>query len=240
MINQDVKNGYPRKVGHNYYFSSGSNVTHTEAEALRLKTNIGYIKESNQSVYPEALSDIDGEYIISESAIEMYSETGYYYLLFAIINSPDDDGARSYTTMNGFAEITPGRITAYRFASPDGIQYLNFLDKSMHLGDANSYIRFDADTGKFYIKGTIVQSPSGDTFPLPCYRGEFTEAQIRSIENPNLRPIFYYGDSITFDGQVWINTYANSNGISNIIPGEVLLDDQGNPVLDGEGNQIYP
>lgn len=246
MISQAVKNGYPKKAGaSSYYFlptdpTSEPPITHTEAEALRLKTNIGYIKENNHSVYPEALSDIDGEYVISQSAIEMYSESGYYYLLFAIINSADDNGSRSYTTMNGFTEITPGRITAYRFMSPDGIQYLNFLDKSMHLGDENSFIEFDADTGKFYIKGTIVQSPSGDTFPLPCYRGEFTEEQIRSTEDPNLRPVFYYGDSITFDGQVWINTYANSTGISNIIPGEVLLDDQGNPVLDGEGNQIYP
>jgi hypothetical protein len=205
-ISPDIKDGYPQKAGtDSYYFSASDKthtpnpITHTEAEALFLKTNAAGAKSDNTSIYPNApsLSNTDGEYVLSRTAIEMDSEAGYYYLLFAIINSADDDGSRSYTTMNGFTEITPGRVTAYRFMSPDGIQYLNFIDKSMHLGDANSYIHFDADEQKFYIKGTIVQSPAGDEFPIPCYRGVFTEEQIKATTN---RPIFYYGDSITFEG----------------------------------------
>lgn len=246
----NCENGYPKKDReHNnnlYYFSSseetssGSSIaaTHTIGQALYLKTNARSISDLNNNANAQyALSNIAAQYVISETAIEMTTDDitsedyPYYYLLFAIINSPSDDGSRSYTTMNGFTEITPGRVTAYRFMSPDGIQYLNFIDKSMHLGDANSYIHFDAKEAKFYIKGTIVQSPAGDEFPIPCYRGEFTKEQIKDLYDP---PIFYYGDSITFEGSTWINTYKDEP-ISGVTPNETIT-----ITVDTQEQQIYP
>ena len=144
--------GYPKKVDGGYILQEGGQVV-DDITALKYKTN--------QRV---GVDFGDAEYVLSTTAIEMDNsennpdDSSYYYLLFAIINSPSDDGSRSYVTMNGFTEITPGRVTAYRFMSPDGIQYLNFLDKAFHLGDDNSYLHFDADSGELLIQGTIVQS----------------------------------------------------------------------------------
>ena len=125
--------GYPIKSGDNYKFSTDNN-NHSATEALYWKTNAYAV--DNTITY--SLGEIDGVYILSQEAIEFFNEEEpeYYHLLYAIINSADDNGDREYTTMNGFTEITPGRITAYRFISPDGNQYLNFLDKTFHLGDA--------------------------------------------------------------------------------------------------------
>lgn len=189
-------------------------------EALKYKTN--------QRVVNNELSFDDAHYVVSASAIEMETDedTDNYYLLFAIINSPNDDGSRSYVTMNGFTEITPGRVTAYRFMSPDGVQYLNFLDKSMHLGDNNSYLHFDADTGELRLKGTIVQSPSGAEFPVPCYRGEFSDEE-------NVK--YYYGDSVTYNGEVWLDTFNGEIGYRTLYgvvrPGESII---------VNGRTIYP
>lgn len=224
----NLTEGYPeRESGTNkYYFDPSEkgtsanplHATHSEEEALYYKTNQrdGY----NQS--------LEAHYVVSASAIEMETDedTDNYYLLFAIINSPNDDGSRSYVTMNGFTEITPGRVTAYRFMSPDGVQYLNFLDKSMHLGDNNSYLHFDADTGELRLKGTIVQSPSGAEFPVPCYRGEFSDEE-------NVK--YYYGDSVTYNGEVWLDTFNGEIGYRTLYgvvrPGESII---------VNGRTIYP
>ena len=203
------------KKNSNGTYTIPGNANASLEEALKYKTN-----QRINGGYDDA------HYVVSASAIEMESEedTDNYYLLFAIINSPSDDGSRSYVTMNGFTEITPGRVTAYRFMSPDGIQYLNFLDKSMHLGDANSYLHFDADTGELRLKGTIVQSPSGAEFPVPCYRGEFDPYAV-----------YYYGDSITYNGEVWLDTFNGEIGYGTLYgvvrPGESII---------VNGRTIYP
>lgn len=60
-----------------------------------------------------------GEFLLSETAIDMDAVSGYYYLLVGILNS-EYDGARSYVSLYGFTEILPARITTDRIVSTDG------------------------------------------------------------------------------------------------------------------------
>ncbi|GIM60062.1 hypothetical protein CAPN008_01120 [Capnocytophaga canis] len=63
---------------------------------------------------------------LSEDVITMEQEAGYYYFLFGILNS-EDEGTRGFTKMYGFVEITPSQITAQKFSSTDGSQFIELL-----------------------------------------------------------------------------------------------------------------
>lgn len=65
-----------------------------------------------------------GEFVLSNTAIEMRAETGYYHFLVGILCKVYD-GERSFVTVYGFTEILPGRITTDRIVSADGQTYFN-------------------------------------------------------------------------------------------------------------------
>ena len=64
-----------------------------------------------------------GEFIRSEKAIIMEG-VDCYYLLVGVLNS-EYDGARSYTSLYGYTEVLPGRITTDRIVSGDGQTYFD-------------------------------------------------------------------------------------------------------------------
>lgn len=72
-------------------------------------------------------STTSGTFFISEQAIAMEDVAGYYHLLVGILNS-EYEGDRSYTSLYGFTEIGPGRITTDLIASSDGITYFDLLN----------------------------------------------------------------------------------------------------------------
>lgn len=156
--------------------------------------------EENAAEEPPVGGVGTAEFIISAEAKEWDADEDYYYFLYATIGRGGEDKDRAITYWNGFTEITPGRITAYRFVSPDGIQYLDFLTKGLLLGDETSHIMFDHLRHKFFLKGTITQSPAGDTFPTPCYRG----AWVKNTEGEEPNQVAYYGDLFTYEGQSWL------------------------------------
>lgn len=74
-----------------------------------------------------------GEFLLSEQAIKMEQEDGYYHFLVGILNS-EYEGNRSFVSMYGYTEILPGRMTVGNVMSKDGRCW------------------FDLDTGHFHIK----------------------------------------------------------------------------------------
>ena len=132
-------------------------------------------------------------FVLSDEPIGLEDVSGYWHFLYATIGSVMD-GERSIFTCNGFTEIGPGRITAYKFISPDGLQYIDFLTKAFRIGDNNSAISYDATSGELRLKGTMVQSPSGATFPTPCLRQAYSSTAT-----------YYWGDVVTYQGQSWIH-----------------------------------
>lgn len=81
-----------------------------------------------------------GVYLLSESAIDMDSEEGYYHLLVGILNS-EYNGEREFVTLYGFTEVLPGRISTSLIRSTDGETYFD-LEK----GEIGGAIKFKAGT----------------------------------------------------------------------------------------------
>ncbi len=138
-------------------------------------------------------SNSSAEFILSETAKKIETEANFYYFLVGVLNS-EYDGERSFVTLYGFSEILPGRITTDRIVSGDGLSYFDMLANRMKLGDALSY---NADgTRKLILKGTMVQSESGDTEYIGCYRGVYNSAYT-----------YYQGDEVSYTVNGLTSTY---------------------------------
>lgn len=134
-----------------------------------------------------------GEFLLSETGIAIDSESGYYHLLAGVLNSELEE-ERSYVDLYGFTEILPGRITTDRIVSSEGSSFFDLLNNAMKLGDA-----LDFNTkgdGKMRVKGTIVQSESGDESYIGCFRGTY-----------NNKYVYYNGDEVTYTVNGLTSTY---------------------------------
>lgn len=130
-----------------------------------------------------------GEFRLSETAVAMDGEAGYYHLLLGIINS-EYEGDRSYTPMYGFTEIAPGRMTIDRIVAPDASGYWDFINKAFKLGDALEYnTRGD---GLMRLKGTLVQSASGEENTIGVFRGDYDNMVL-----------YYAGDEVFYAGSTY-------------------------------------
>lgn len=134
-----------------------------------------------------------GVFFLSESAKTLNGVDGHYCLLVGVLNS-EYNGERSFATLYGFTEILPGRVTTDRVVSGDGNSYFDMLANAMKLGDALDFN--SAGDGKLRIKGTIVQSQSGQESYIGCYRGEY-----------NASYTYYNGDEVTFTKDGNTSTY---------------------------------
>lgn len=135
----------------------------------------------------------NGVFFLSESAKTLNGVDGHYCLLVGVLNS-EYNGERSFATLYGFTEILPGRVTTDRVVSGDGNSYFDMLANAMKLGDALDFN--SAGDGKLRIKGTIVQSQSGQESYIGCYRGEY-----------NASYTYYNGDEVTFTKDGNTSTY---------------------------------
>lgn len=134
-----------------------------------------------------------GVFFLSESAKTLNGVDGHYCLLVGVLNS-EYNGERSFATLYGFTAILPGRVTTDRVVSGDGNSYFDMLANAMKLGDALDFN--SAGDGKLRIKGTIVQSQSGQESYIGCYRGEY-----------NASYTYYNGDEVTFSKDSNTSTY---------------------------------
>lgn len=150
-----------------------------------------YIKAPQNSQY--------GDFVLSEKAIKMEGVSGYYHFLVGVLNS-EYEGDRSFVPLYGFTEILPGRITTDRIVNSDGTSYFDMLADAFKLGNKLQY-NVGGD-GLLKLRGTIVQSLSGDESPLGCFRGAFNSSYT-----------YYNGDEVTYllDGNS--STYRYINGI---------------------------
>lgn len=134
-----------------------------------------------------------GVFLLSETAVKLEGVTGYYHLLVGVLNS-EYDGERSFVTLYGFSEILPGRITTDKVVSGDGNSYFDMLNNAMKLGDALDFN--SRGDGKMRIKGTLVQSQSGDEDYIGCFRGTY-----------NSTYTYYQGDEVTYTVNNVTSTY---------------------------------
>lgn len=138
-----------------------------------------------------------GVFRLSESAIKMEGEAGYYHLLVGILNS-EYDGVRSFATLYGFTEILPGRVTTDRVVSGDGNSYFDMVANAMKLGDVFDF-NSEGD-GKLRLRGTIVQSQSGEESYIGCYRGVYNNSYT-----------YFNGDEVSYTYNGNTSTYRMIN-----------------------------
>lgn len=138
-----------------------------------------------------------GSFLLSETAIKLEGVSGYYHLLVGVLNS-EYDGVRSFATLYGFSEILPGRITTDRIVSGNGDSYFDMLANAMKLG---SVLDFNSEgDGKLRLKGTLVQSQSGEENYIGCFRGKYNSSYI-----------YYQGDEVTYTVNNNTSTYRYIN-----------------------------
>jgi len=137
-----------------------------------------------------------GSYVLSKNAIKLEGVEGYYHFLVGILNSEFEED-RSFVELFGFTEILPGRITTDRIVSSDGLNFMDFVNNAFRVGNSDSY--FDWNTKgdrKLRLKGTIVQSESGDESPIGCFRGTYSSSYT-----------YYWGDEVTYTTNNGTSTY---------------------------------
>lgn len=171
----------------------------------------------------------NGVFFLSESAKTLNGVDGHYCLLVGVLNS-EYNGERSFATLYGFTEILPGRVTTDRVVSGDGNSYFDMLANAMKLGDALDFN--SAGDGKLRIKGTIVQSQSGQESYIGCYRGEY-----------NASYTYYNGDEVTFtkDGNTSTYRMFSDTPVKGIEPTNTLywqVVAQGSKGADGTSVKI--
>lgn len=138
-------------------------------------------------------SDNNAVFYLSETAIAMEEQAGYYHFLVGILNS-EYNGERSFATMYGFSEVLPGRVTTDKVVSGDGQSYFDMLANAMKLGDV---LDFNSQgDGKLRLKGTIVQNQAGDESPVGVYRGTYNSAYT-----------YYNGDEVAYTVNGVTSTY---------------------------------
>lgn len=97
----------------------------------------GVLDDAEKSYYfyarvPEG--GTNGEYLLSETSIDMRAEEGYYHLLIGILNT-EYAGTREFVTLHGFTEILPARITTDKIVSADGNAVLDLVAGLLTFGD---------------------------------------------------------------------------------------------------------
>lgn len=150
-----------------------------------------------------------GSYVLSKNAIKLEGVGGYYHFLVGILNSEFEED-RSFVELFGFTEILPGRITTDRIVSSDGLNFMDFVNNAFRVGNSDSY--FDWNTKgdkKLRLKGTIVQSESGDESPIGCFRGVYDNSYT-----------YYWGDEVIYDDGTGYSMYrfVSKNPVKGISP----------------------
>lgn len=150
-----------------------------------------------------------GSYVLSKNDIKLEGVEGYYHFLVGILNSEFEED-RSFVELFGFTEILPGRITTDRIVSSDGLNFMDFVNNAFRVGNSDSY--FDWNTKgdkKLRLKGTIVQSESGDESPIGCFRGVYDNSYT-----------YYWGDEVIYDDGTGYSMYrfVSKNPVKGISP----------------------
>lgn len=150
-----------------------------------------------------------GTYVLSKNAIKLEGVEGYYHFLVGILNSEFEED-RSFVELFGFTEILPGRITTDRIVSSDGLNFMDFVNNAFRVGNSDSY--FDWNTRgdkKLRLKGTIVQSESGDESPIGCFRGVYDNSYT-----------YYWSDEVIYDDGTGYSMYrfVSKNPVKGISP----------------------
>lgn len=225
----------------NAVFVKGGTLTHYSIEHgpwTLIDETITLTNDSAYYIYVKcSKSDNSGSISISQDKINVEGISGYYHFLIGILNSVDSDlKARAISLMYGFTTINGSYITTGKIKSHSGESYVDLDKNEFNLGDESSSLSFA--NKKLTLKGTLVQSNSGDKSAIGVFRGSYS------------RYITYYsGDEVvyTFGGKSSTYRYVNQTPTLGHTPTNTVYwsikassGSDGSPGTDGEGiNDIF-
>lgn len=102
---------------------------------------------------------------------------------------------RSFQTMYGFTEIAGNTITTGVIKDQTGSCYWDMINGNFRMGNGNTYVRFDSDTGKLFIKGYLEQEDPDSPSVMITWRGQFQNSS--SIK-------YSKGDVVMYNGNTYI------------------------------------
>lgn len=167
-----------------------------------------------------------GEFLLSTEQKLLESEDGYYMFWVGVLNTPraslSEGGSeisggvsdstvkaskvRSFQTMYGFTEIAGNTITTGVIKDQTGNCYWDMINGNFRIGNGNTYVRFDSDTGKLFIKGYLEQEDPDSPSVMITWRGQFQN-------NSSVK--YNKGDVVIYNGNTYI---CKKDCYGNILP----------------------
>ena len=152
-------------------------------------------------------SALTGEWVLSDAKIGVEDVSGYYHFycgnLFPVL-----DGYRKFDFVKGMTYIVGDTITTGKIQSIDENCYLDLTNAKFRVGDSSTSLDWNVTTpSTLTIKGALVQSPAGTTFPMKVFRGAY-DADTE----------YFKGDEVTYGGESWL--YINATESTGTTPVE--------------------
>ncbi|MFT4221993.1 hypothetical protein [Dysgonomonas sp.] len=104
-----------------------------------------YLKCSKELAVVDGRLTGDAIFFISDQRIKIEDEERFYTLWVAFINSENEEGDRSFTTMYGLAELLPGQLTVDTLRSSDGKSFWKALKNQFKMGDGDNSLEYNLD-----------------------------------------------------------------------------------------------
>lgn len=167
-----------------------------------------------------------GTFRVSDKAIALEQEAGFYHFLVGVLNSEYDD-ERSYVSLYGFTEVLPGRVTTDKIVSSDGKTYFDLVN-----GIILGRIKFISSDDTVKDIGDLAGNDKVSLADLDgtIINGDKIKTHLIDVDNLYVKHI--KGGTGDFSGEIsatiqYLKTIPNGGTISDgaliLSPGEFIL-----------------
>ncbi|MBQ7776905.1 MAG: hypothetical protein IJ379_13395 [Lachnospiraceae bacterium] len=152
----------------------------------------------------------DGVWYLTQDQIkfEPTEDPNNYYFQVGILSSlRSDDNFRDFVTTYGFTRINGNTITTGRIVTSDGECYLDLDGNTFRIGDSNSSLQWV--NKQLILRGTLIQSHSGDLSEIGVYRGIYNSSYV-----------YYKGDEVSYtaNGETCTYRYIHNDPSAGNLP----------------------
>jgi hypothetical protein len=148
-----------------------------------------------------------GTITFTTDQIKVDEDPTYYYFLLGVLHAAVD-GVRWISLTYGATAINGRYIRTGRIISQDGLNYFDLDQNQFRMGNTSSQLDWNVTApDQLTLKGVLVQSGGGTTFPVSCFRGNYDAVTT-----------YYRGDEVTNVGESWL--YINPIPSSGQTPAE--------------------
>lgn len=138
-------------------------------------------------------TQLTGTWVLTSDVLRSDPGDGFYYFGTGVLLPVDENGIRSFETQYGKTYVNAREITTGRMQSIDKLNYMDLDSGQFNLGGPNSGVDWNVtNEDTLTIKGAIVQSPAGASFPIGVFRGVYNSSYT-----------YYKGDIVTYGGSSW-------------------------------------